>query len=90
MSLTDEQKAKREATLIAKYGGIEALAAKRREWQAKSRETYKGTGGAAAWDEEKRKEFASSGGKARWEKYHKDMKRLEQLDEEKATDQSAA
>lgn len=38
----------REEKLIAKYGSAEALKAKRREWQAKSRINYKGTGGFAA------------------------------------------
>ena len=39
---------KREATLIAKYGSAEALAEKRREWQAKSRKNYSGSGGFRA------------------------------------------
>ena len=39
---------KREATLIAKYGSAEAVAAKRREWQAKSRKNYSGNGGFRA------------------------------------------
>jgi len=39
---------KREANMIAKYGSAEALAEKRREWQAKSRANYSGDGGFRA------------------------------------------
>lgn len=39
---------KREETLIKKYGSAEKLAAKRREWQAKSRKNYDGSGGFRA------------------------------------------
>jgi len=39
---------KREANMIAKYGSVEALAEKRREWQAKSRANYSGNGGFRA------------------------------------------
>lgn len=39
---------KREANMIARYGGVEALAEKRREWQVKSRTNYSGNGGFRA------------------------------------------
>jgi len=57
---------KREKAMIAKYGSKEALAAKRREWQKKSRLKYKGTGGFAALSPERRKEISRKAHEARW------------------------
>lgn len=57
---------KREETLIKKYGSKEALQAKRREWQAKSRKNYKGTGGFASLSKEELQEISKKANQARW------------------------
>lgn len=59
---------KREKTLEDKYGGPEALAAKRREWQAKSRQNYTGNGGLRSMTPERRKEISKLGNQKRWGK----------------------
>lgn len=61
---------KRERIMEEKYGGKEALKAKRKEWQAKSRKNYKGTGGFASMDKQKSREIQSLGGRTRWKKYY--------------------
>lgn len=59
---TDE----REKKLIKKYGSKEALKAKRQEWQAKSRENYKGTGGFASLSKEQLQEISRKANAKRW------------------------
>ena len=61
---------KREKALIAKYGSVEKLAEKRREWQAKSRESYVkngSKGGFRAQTPEFRKQMGAKGGRSRRE-----------------------
>lgn len=60
---------KREETLVKKYGSPEALAEKRKEWQAKSRKNYKGTGGFAKLktdDPKKLKQLSKDAANKRW------------------------
>jgi hypothetical protein len=63
---------KREETLIAKYGSKEALAAKRREWQLKSRANPNTKKGGFRWlkenDPAKLKELSREGVKKRLNK----------------------
>lgn len=58
---------KREQSLIAKYGGVEALAEQRRKWQAKSRKNPNTKGaGFKKISPERRKEISKLGHQARW------------------------
>lgn len=66
-ALSPEELAQREETLVRRYGSAENLAAKRKEWQAKSRVRYVengSKGGFRGISEERLREISKLGNDA--------------------------